>query len=171
MDKYIRYDDEFLDINDSHVPILDPDTKKQKEVRDAAIAKAKEAGIKGGVPYEPAKIVEPTFAQIITSFADGIPYGDPPAEGEQPERAKLEDQGTALRVIRAFRSHVNGHVVIEEKALEWIRTLVKEEGNREFGGTVPALIMERLNDELTPEEIVAIRAEEKAEEPAAAGEA
>jgi len=170
VDKYIQYTDEILDINDSHVPLVDPSAKAQKVVRDAAIAAAIEAGgTRKDAVWERAMIEEPTFEQIISAFVNGIPYGDPPAEGEQPLRAAPEDQGTAIHVVRAFRGHVNGHVKIEEKALIWLRELVSDHGNREFTGTLPALILERLNDELTPEEIVAVRVAEKTEEPVAAG--
>jgi len=144
--KYIRYKAEFLDVYGAPISLIDPDQRKQRAIREEAIeeALAKPNGTKADAKWEPARIEEATFADLICIMADGIPYGPQPAKDEPPLRSNHEERGFATHVIRAFRDQEDGHVILEEKALEWLVNELKENGDFAYKGTVPVLLLERL---------------------------
>ena len=154
--KYIRYIDQYVDIFDNPIAVVDPDHKAQKKVRDFALAEGKAAGISfTAIKWDFALIENATFAQGLAVFANGIPYGEREKDG--PElRATPSDQEKAAHAVRAFQKHPEGHVLIEEETLTWLKELVKDHGPSVWRGTIPTLILDRLNDELTPEEVVEI---------------
>lgn len=162
MDKYIRYKDEFLNSAGFPVAILDPDPAKQREARQTAIASGKVEGLKSNeIQWTAPMIEEPTFSDIICSFAEAIPHGEEPAEGEPPLRATSLDHENSAHTQRAFQTHEDSYVKIEETALVWIRKQMEDHGQLTFRGTVPYLLLERLKDELTSREIVDIETSEK----------
>ena len=149
MDRYLKYTPEFVDIMGYPVQIPDPDPRKLRASRDKAMKEGKAKGLKDTeITYEMPMIEEPSFAQAIAWFANGIPYGDPPKQGEPPLHVTPEDNAKAAHAVRAFRDETmldKGYVKIEDEALKWLRELIKEHAGRRFAGTLPTLIGERLD--------------------------
>ena len=180
--EYIRYENKFRDIMGKPVTMIDPDIKNQKKAQDKAHAQARKDGVKidSDLRWEQALIDEPTFADAMVIFANGIPYRKydqdgkevMPKEGEEvvSPRDKPSDQGDAIRVIRAFRAAQarctedsdSSYVEIEESSLKWLIDLVNDHADkvRTFRGTIPGLIIERLEDKLSAKEQAAIEENE-----------
>ena len=165
--KYLRYEAEFTDIYGAPLTIIDPDQRKQKKARDEARAEAweeaKQEAIAEGkgpkgvkeptkFPFQPVTIDEATFGDLVVMFADDIPYGDQPKQGEPALRATHLEREHATQVCRTFSEPVavNGskdsplYVGIGEEDLKWLVEELQENGDRKFKGTIPSLLLERL---------------------------
>ena len=141
--RYLKYSPTFLDPMGFPVDIPDPDRRKFKQARLQAIEDGRKRGLKDTEILFDQPIIEgASFAQVMVYLANGIPWN----KGEKAELPTPEDTGNALKVIRAFQNQKNGYVAIEDKPLEWLVELNKEDGNRAFNGPTQALIAERLAD-------------------------
>ena len=157
--KYIRYPEEFKDALGHTVAVNDPDPKKQREALDAA---------NNADPprrFIPAQIEEATLKDVICLFCDGIPYGVPPKKDEAPPRASAEARSHAMKCIEAVVQRPDGQEYMEypDKSLEWLIKELQDNGDLALKGTLSAVVVVYLQDELSHEEIAEIEKERKAQ--------
>ncbi len=176
MDVYLKYEDEFLDINDNKLALPDPDPnanrlalKDAQDAIDEARKVAKEEGkpIVAPRPFQPSLIEDVTCAQVMFYIADGIPYGEPPTKS-CPEckktietgpalRATNEDRLSAAQVIRAFKKASKeklDHVILPQEPLSWMVKLVEEHGDTLFNSaTVSVMVLDRLEKMSAEDEV------------------
>ena len=121
--KKLRYADEFKGATGQPFPIPNPDIKVQMRVQEEAHKAGKDSWT---IP-----LIEATFAQLMVWFCNGIPWAYDEKESAQGVRRvpfwqpKLDDNGHAYAVIRAFQEHQDGVVELSESDYTWFLDLIK----------------------------------------------
>ena len=172
MAKYIWYPDKFTDARGFSVPIANPDPKVQNAAvveHNAAMKEEREAAKAAGEPmpprrsFQPPVIEEASLSDLVCGFADNIPYGPEPKEGEPRLRSTPGARAYARKVIGAFidRPDTADYLVFDEDALKWAINELKENGDLVWGGTLSQRVIEYLEDEVDHATIAKIQERER----------
>ena len=154
--KWLKYEDEILDGAGFPIIIPDPNRENQKQwerdslrEREKAVAIAQKNALPDVAMQQiPRPIIDANFRQSIIYFFNSGTW-QRNEDGTAKEGRTIEEQDWDLHIVRAMQKPdvKRGLIEIDEKALDWLKTCLREEGSLAFRGTSLSVLRERFNDE------------------------